>query len=46
MIELTEQPIDVARVIAAASVPEAGAVNTFIGTVRNSTANKPVTKLE
>lgn len=46
MIELTEQPIDVARIIAAARAHEAGAVNTFIGTVRNSTANKKVIRLE
>lgn len=46
MIELTQQPIDITRIIAAASAQEAGAVNTFIGTVRNSTANKKVIKLE
>ena len=46
MIELTEQPIDVARIITAARAHEAGAVNTFIGTVRNSTANKKVIRLE
>ncbi|MBN8575492.1 MAG: molybdenum cofactor biosynthesis protein MoaE [Cytophagales bacterium] len=46
MIELTSQPIDVARIINAASSQAAGAVNTFIGTVRNATKNKAVTKLE
>lgn len=46
MIEITEQPIDVARIITAASSQEAGAVNTFIGTVRNATANKEVIRLE
>ncbi|MBX2898566.1 MAG: molybdenum cofactor biosynthesis protein MoaE [Cyclobacteriaceae bacterium] len=46
MIELTQQPINVARIINAASSQAAGAVNTFIGTVRNATKNKAVTKLE
>jgi molybdopterin synthase catalytic subunit len=35
MIEITDQPIDVLKVIEAASLHEAGAINTFIGTVRN-----------
>lgn len=46
MIEITEQPIVVQKVIDAASLKEAGAINTFIGTVRNQTAGKKVVKLE
>jgi molybdopterin synthase catalytic subunit len=46
LIELTEHKIDVTRIINAASAHEAGAVNVFIGTVRNQTAGKEVTKLE
>jgi molybdopterin synthase catalytic subunit len=46
MIEITEQPIEVQKVIDAASLKEAGAINAFIGTVRNQTAGKKVVKLE
>jgi molybdopterin synthase catalytic subunit len=46
MIEITDQPIDVQNIIATASKKEAGAVNTFIGTVRNSTSGNKVTRLE
>ncbi|MCW5911825.1 MAG: molybdenum cofactor biosynthesis protein MoaE [Cyclobacteriaceae bacterium] len=46
MIELTAHPIDVSKIIAAATAHEAGAVNTFIGTVRNHTAGREVVKLE
>jgi len=46
MIEITEQPIVVQKVIDAASLQEAGAINTFIGTVRNQTSGKKVVKLE
>jgi molybdopterin synthase catalytic subunit len=46
MIEITNNPIDTSKIIAAASVQQAGAVNVFIGTVRNQTAGKAVTKLE
>jgi molybdopterin synthase catalytic subunit len=46
MIEITEQPIEVQKIIAAASKNEAGAVNTFIGTVRDQTSGKKVVKLE
>jgi len=46
MIEITDQPIDVQKIIAAASNKEAGAVNTFIGTVRNNTLGKKVLRLE
>ncbi len=46
MIEITEQPIEVQKVIDAASLKEAGAINSFIGTVRNQTSGKKVVKLE
>ena len=46
MIEITGQPIDVQKIITAASNQEAGAINTFIGTVRNNTSGKKVLRLE
>jgi len=46
MIEITDQPIDVQKVIQAATQSEAGAVNIFIGTVRNQTSGKKVVQLE
>ncbi len=46
MIEITDQPIDVQKIIATASRHEAGAVNTFIGTVRNNTSGNKVIRLE
>jgi molybdopterin synthase catalytic subunit len=46
MIEITDQAIDVQQVINAASQNEAGAINTFIGTVRNQTYGKKVLRLE
>ncbi|MBX2894384.1 MAG: molybdenum cofactor biosynthesis protein MoaE [Cyclobacteriaceae bacterium] len=46
MIEITNNPINTSKIIAAASAQQAGAVNVFIGTVRNQTAGKAVTKLE
>ena len=46
MIEITDKPIDIIKVIEAASLHEAGAINTFIGTVRNQTSGKTVLRLE
>lgn len=46
MIEITDQPIDVQKIIQAASRHEAGGINTFIGTVRNQTSGKKVLRLE
>ncbi len=46
MIKLTKDPIDIAEVIAAARNDEAGAIDVFIGTVRNQTQNKAVVKLD
>ena len=44
--EITGKPIDINDVIQAATRPEAGALCLFLGTVRNATANKAVTRLE
>lgn len=46
MIKITEKPIDVQKVIGTATSLGAGAVNTFIGTVRNSANGKNVVWLE
>ena len=46
MIKITEKPIDVQKLIETASSLGAGAVNVFIGTVRNSAHNKNVRWLE
>jgi len=46
MIAITEDPINTQAVIAAVQADGAGAINVFIGTVRNQTQAKPVTKLD
>lgn len=46
MIKITEKPIDVQKVIDTASSLNAGAVNVFIGTVRNNANGKKVLWLE
>jgi molybdopterin synthase catalytic subunit len=46
MIEIIDKSIDVQKVIDAASSTGAGAVNVFIGTVRNTAQNKNVVWLE
>ena len=46
MIKITEKPIDVNKVIETASSLGAGAVNVFIGTVRDTALNKRVVWLE
>ena len=46
MIKITEKPIDVQKLIETASSLGAGAVNVFIGTVRNTAHNKSVRWLE
>lgn len=46
MIKITEKPIDVQKVIDTASSLGAGAVNVFIGTVRNNANGKNVVWLE
>lgn len=46
MIKLTDSPINIKDVIDSASVNGAGAVNVFIGTIRDTTNNKKVVQLE
>jgi molybdopterin synthase catalytic subunit len=46
MIKITEKPIDIQKVIETASALGAGAINVFIGTVRNHAAGKKVVWLE
>jgi molybdopterin synthase catalytic subunit len=46
MIAITESPIDTQAVIAAVQAEGAGAINVFIGTVRNQTQAKPVVQLD
>jgi molybdopterin synthase catalytic subunit len=46
MIKITEKPIDVQKVIDSATSLEAGALNAFIGTIRNNAHNKQVRWLE
>lgn len=46
MIKITEKPIDVQRVIETASSLDAGGVNVFIGSIRNSSHGKNVRWLE
>jgi molybdopterin synthase catalytic subunit len=46
MIEITEKPIDVNKIIETASALGAGAVNVFIGTVRDTALDKKVVLLE
>ena len=45
-IYLTDQPIDVAAVLASVQDDGAGAVNTFIGTVRNQSTGRRVVRLD
>ena len=46
LIDLVEQPIDIAGVTAAVERPEAGAIATFLGTVRDHNEGRRVVKLE
>ncbi|MES2731110.1 MAG: molybdenum cofactor biosynthesis protein MoaE [Bacteroidota bacterium] len=46
MIAITDQPISVADVIQAVQSDRAGAVDVFIGTVRNNSLQKNVVRLE
>ncbi|SNR51647.1 molybdenum cofactor biosynthesis protein MoaE [Hymenobacter mucosus] len=45
-IDLTDQPIDVAAALQTVESDGAGAINTFIGTVRNQSTGRPVVRLE
>jgi len=46
VIELSAQPIDPARLLAAVASPSAGGVVLFLGTVRDHTGDKPVSAME
>ena len=46
MIEITSDNINRDRIINSVECPEAGAIDVFIGTTRNSTQSKKVLKLE
>ena len=46
MIKIEDKPLDVSEALAFVTVPEAGAVNSFIGTVRNHNKGKKVVRLE
>ncbi|HEY0529572.1 MAG TPA: molybdenum cofactor biosynthesis protein MoaE [Gemmatimonadaceae bacterium] len=43
---ILREPIDVAKLIASATVPEAGALSVFVGTVRNRNEGRPVVGIE
>lgn len=45
-ILVTNNALDIQAIIKLVEAPEGGAVNVFIGTVRNTTKNKEVKKLE
>ena len=45
LIDLTDQPIDVAAVLQAVQADGAGAVNSFIGTIRNQSTGRSVVRL-
>lgn len=45
LVGVTEKPIELAELVAFVSTPEAGAVVTFLGTVRNQSKGKTVTAL-
>jgi molybdopterin synthase catalytic subunit len=46
MAQLTQSPIDVAPLLAAAARPECGAVNLFLGTTRDHHEGRSVLRLE
>jgi molybdopterin synthase catalytic subunit len=46
MVEIADKSIDIQAVIAAATSDKAGAIDVFIGTVRNNSLAKNVVKLE
>ncbi len=45
MLEISDQPLDVAAVLRQVEAPGAGAVNAFVGTVRNQAGGRPVRRL-
>ncbi len=46
LVQITDLPIDSEAVINLVRTDDSGAINVFIGTVRNSTQNREVVKLE
>ena len=46
LVQITDLPIDSQAVINLVRTDDSGAINVFIGTVRNSTQNREVVKLE
>lgn len=46
MILVTDNPLNTQEIIKSVETPEGGAINVFIGTVRNATKGKEVLKLE
>lgn len=46
LVQITDLPINTEKVIDLVKTDDSGAVNVFIGTVRNSTKNKEVVKLK
>lgn len=46
MIKITDQPINTNEILAYTSDPQAGGIDVFIGTVRDKSFGKAVTKLE
>jgi molybdopterin synthase catalytic subunit len=46
LIKITDSPIDPNNVIDLVKTPDSGAINVFVGTVRNSTKNRDVKQLE
>lgn len=45
-IKLTSEVLDPQKIIGLVKSPDSGAINVFIGTVRNATKGKPVTRLD
>ena len=46
LVEIFPTPLDPQKIIDQVSSPSCGAIDVFIGTVRNQTKNKPVSRLE
>ena len=46
LVQITDKPIDPEAVINLVKTDDSGAINVFIGTVRNSTQNREVIRLE
>ena len=46
LVKITDSPIDPNYVIDLVKTPDSGAINVFVGTVRNSTKNREVKQLE